>query len=284
MRLAFGTPLTVRTLVAATLGVTGVALLFLPELDAARHGGVGGARHRVRARRRRRSPRSATWSRCAITAPGLPTLPATAWGMAVRRARRRRCRASVDRRALDVRRDAPATSLSLALPRGVRQRRRVRRLPHAAEARRRRAGVVRRRRDARDRAAAVDARSKATAGRWSRARRRAGGRRQRARVAAPRLCACGDWSPADGERQSVGHADASYSKLSFASTMSFFQFARSRLDQRAEPLGRAGDELRAFALEPLAHVRLREHLLHVGVEARDDRGRRARPARRCPSS
>ena len=38
-RFAFGTPLTLRTLVAAALGVAGVALLFLPELDAARHGG-----------------------------------------------------------------------------------------------------------------------------------------------------------------------------------------------------------------------------------------------------
>lgn len=38
-RFAFGTSLTARTLVAATLGVAGVALLFAPELDAARHGG-----------------------------------------------------------------------------------------------------------------------------------------------------------------------------------------------------------------------------------------------------
>jgi hypothetical protein len=30
----------VRTLVAAALGVAGIALLFLPELDAARHGGT----------------------------------------------------------------------------------------------------------------------------------------------------------------------------------------------------------------------------------------------------
>jgi drug/metabolite transporter (DMT)-like permease len=80
-RFAFGTPLTVRTLVAAALGVAGVALLFLPEIDAARHGGsaalgiafaFGGTiiatignliavrNHNV----------------------GLPTFPATAWGMA----------------------------------------------------------------------------------------------------------------------------------------------------------------------------------------------------------
>ena len=38
-RLLFSTALTLRTLVAAALGVVGVALLFLPELTAARHGG-----------------------------------------------------------------------------------------------------------------------------------------------------------------------------------------------------------------------------------------------------
>ena len=48
MRLAYGTPLTLRTVVAATLGVSGVALLFLP---AARRGPArrrGGDRHRLR--------------------------------------------------------------------------------------------------------------------------------------------------------------------------------------------------------------------------------------------
>jgi drug/metabolite transporter (DMT)-like permease len=38
-RIAFGTPLGIRTLFAAALGVTGVALLFLPEILAARAGG-----------------------------------------------------------------------------------------------------------------------------------------------------------------------------------------------------------------------------------------------------
>ncbi|HVR93936.1 MAG TPA: DMT family transporter, partial [Casimicrobiaceae bacterium] len=42
MRLAFGTPVTARILIAATLGVGGVALLFLPELDQATHGGSAG--------------------------------------------------------------------------------------------------------------------------------------------------------------------------------------------------------------------------------------------------
>jgi drug/metabolite transporter (DMT)-like permease len=39
-RLVFGTALTLRTLFAATLGVTGIALLFLPELAQAPHGGT----------------------------------------------------------------------------------------------------------------------------------------------------------------------------------------------------------------------------------------------------
>jgi drug/metabolite transporter (DMT)-like permease len=42
MRLAFGTPLSIRTLIAATMGVAGVTLLFLPELDQATHGGSAG--------------------------------------------------------------------------------------------------------------------------------------------------------------------------------------------------------------------------------------------------
>jgi len=80
MRMAFGTPLTLRMLVAATLGVGGVALLFVPEIDAARHGG-----------------RAALGIAVALGATvvatignliavrnhkvGLPTFPATAWGM-----------------------------------------------------------------------------------------------------------------------------------------------------------------------------------------------------------
>jgi drug/metabolite transporter (DMT)-like permease len=39
-RLAFGTPIMRRTLAGAALGVTGVTLLFLPELERARHGGA----------------------------------------------------------------------------------------------------------------------------------------------------------------------------------------------------------------------------------------------------
>jgi drug/metabolite transporter (DMT)-like permease len=41
-RWLFGTPLALRTLVAAALGVAGVTLLFVPELTQARHGGDAG--------------------------------------------------------------------------------------------------------------------------------------------------------------------------------------------------------------------------------------------------
>ena len=44
MRLFYGEPLTLRMLVAAALGVAGVALLFLPELDGGTPGRVGRAR------------------------------------------------------------------------------------------------------------------------------------------------------------------------------------------------------------------------------------------------
>jgi drug/metabolite transporter (DMT)-like permease len=77
----FDTPLTSRTLVAAFLGVTGVALLFLPELLQASRGGdallgivfglgatvIASAGNMVAVRNNR---------------AGLPVLPSTAWGMA----------------------------------------------------------------------------------------------------------------------------------------------------------------------------------------------------------
>ena len=80
MRIAFGTRFTLRTLVAAALGVAGVALLFLPELDAARHGGraalgiafaLGG------------TALATCGNLIAVRNhnAGLPTFPATAWGM-----------------------------------------------------------------------------------------------------------------------------------------------------------------------------------------------------------
>ena len=80
MRVFFGTPVTVRMFAAATLGVVGVALLFLPELRSAREGGsaalgilfafgatviaTGGNLVSVRNHEK-----------------GLPVFPATAWGM-----------------------------------------------------------------------------------------------------------------------------------------------------------------------------------------------------------
>ncbi len=50
MRLVFGTPMSPRTLLAATIGVSGVALLFLPELRQASHGGNAGYGRGVRDR------------------------------------------------------------------------------------------------------------------------------------------------------------------------------------------------------------------------------------------
>ena len=80
MRLAFGTPLSARVFVAATLGVVGVALLFLPELVAAQSGGevaigiayalagtlMAAAGNLVAVRNQR---------------AGIPTFTGTAWGM-----------------------------------------------------------------------------------------------------------------------------------------------------------------------------------------------------------
>jgi drug/metabolite transporter (DMT)-like permease len=79
-RFAFGNPLAARTLLAAALGVTGVALLFLPELRQARAGGdaalgiayglgataIATAGNLVAVRNQR---------------SGLAVLPSTAWGM-----------------------------------------------------------------------------------------------------------------------------------------------------------------------------------------------------------
>src|ERR1700730_16567861 len=81
MRLAFGAPLSARTLIAATMGVAGVTLLFLPELDQATHGGSAGY--------------GVAFALCAtVIACGgnliairnhkacIPIFPSTAWGMA----------------------------------------------------------------------------------------------------------------------------------------------------------------------------------------------------------
>ncbi|MFO1325639.1 MAG: EamA family transporter [Burkholderiales bacterium] len=81
MRIAFGEPLTLRILAAAALGVLGVALLFAPELDAARHGGraAAGIAYALGA-----TVIATIGNLVAVRnhKAGLPTFPATAWGMA----------------------------------------------------------------------------------------------------------------------------------------------------------------------------------------------------------
>jgi len=80
-RLAFGTPVAPRTLIGAVLGVAGIALLFLPELELARQGGAVAT--------------GVGWAlvSTAIAAIGnlvsmrmhrdhVPVLPSAAWGMA----------------------------------------------------------------------------------------------------------------------------------------------------------------------------------------------------------
>jgi drug/metabolite transporter (DMT)-like permease len=80
MRMFFGTPITVRMIAAATLGVVGVALLFLPELRSAREGGSAalGILYALAA------TAIATGGNLVAVrnhAKGLPVFPATAWGM-----------------------------------------------------------------------------------------------------------------------------------------------------------------------------------------------------------
>lgn len=80
VRIVYGEPVAPRVMVAAALGVTGVALLFLPELDAARKGGAAALGIAI-----------AFAATVIATAgnliamrnhkAGLPTFPATAWGM-----------------------------------------------------------------------------------------------------------------------------------------------------------------------------------------------------------
>jgi drug/metabolite transporter (DMT)-like permease len=81
MKLAFGTPLSAQTLIAAMLGVGGVALLFLPEFDQATRGGSAGFGIGLAL--------GATAMACCGNLiairnhnAGIPTFPGTAWGMA----------------------------------------------------------------------------------------------------------------------------------------------------------------------------------------------------------
>jgi drug/metabolite transporter (DMT)-like permease len=80
VRLAFGTPLSTRTLIAATIGVAGVTLLFLPELNQATQGGSAGYGVAFAL--------GATVIACGGNLiairnhkAGIPTFPGTAWGM-----------------------------------------------------------------------------------------------------------------------------------------------------------------------------------------------------------
>ncbi len=80
-RMAFGTPLTTRTLVAAALGVVGVALLFVPELSRARFGGdaaLGIVLGLVSTAIASAGNLAATRNHDA----GIPVLTGAAWGMA----------------------------------------------------------------------------------------------------------------------------------------------------------------------------------------------------------
>jgi drug/metabolite transporter (DMT)-like permease len=81
MQLVYGERVTVRMLVAAALGVSGVALLFLPELEAARQGGFAalGVAYAFGA-----TVIATVGNLIAVRnyKARLPTFPATAWGMA----------------------------------------------------------------------------------------------------------------------------------------------------------------------------------------------------------
>ena len=79
-RFLFGTVLTMRTLVAATLGVLGVALLFVPELTEARHGG-NAALGIVLGLGATAIASGGNLTAMRNQRAGIPVLPSTAWGM-----------------------------------------------------------------------------------------------------------------------------------------------------------------------------------------------------------
>ena len=79
-RLAFGTPLTKRMLVAASLGVLGVALLFLPELARARDGGDA-ALGIVLGLVATAIASAGTLASARNHEAGIPVLPGAAWAM-----------------------------------------------------------------------------------------------------------------------------------------------------------------------------------------------------------
>ena len=166
-------------LVAAALGVAGVALLFLPELLAARSGRRCGHRHRVRRSARRCSRAPATSWPMRNQRVGIPTFPGTAWGMLYGAARRggvRRSRGSRRGRSTRGPRTgcrSPISSLVgsiVAFGAYLTLLKRVGAGPV----------VVRRRRDAGDRADAVDAVRRLSLDAGRRRGRRARRDRQRA--------------------------------------------------------------------------------------------------------
>jgi drug/metabolite transporter (DMT)-like permease len=81
MRLAFGTTLSARMLIAGAVGVIGVALLFLPEIEQASRGGAV-AWGIVLALVSTAIASGGNIVAMRNNAAGLPVLPATAWGMA----------------------------------------------------------------------------------------------------------------------------------------------------------------------------------------------------------
>jgi drug/metabolite transporter (DMT)-like permease len=80
-RIAFGTPMTMRMLVAAALGVLGVALLFVPELSRARYGGDA-ALGIVLGLVATAIASAGTLASARNHDAGIPVLPGAAWAMA----------------------------------------------------------------------------------------------------------------------------------------------------------------------------------------------------------
>jgi drug/metabolite transporter (DMT)-like permease len=80
-RLLFGTPLAGRTLVAAVLGLAGVALLFVPELTLASHGG-GAALGIALGLGATAIASAGNLAAMRNQRAGIPVMSSTAWGMA----------------------------------------------------------------------------------------------------------------------------------------------------------------------------------------------------------
>ena len=142
--------MTRRVALGSVLGIVGIALVFWPEFGACRAPAPGAGRD-LHGARGAASPRSAAWSRTATRCTQLPLWQSLAWGM-LYGALFSLAVALAARQAARLRAHGAPTCLSLALPRGARLHRRVRRIPHAAQAHRRRARGLHRR-DGADRGA-----------------------------------------------------------------------------------------------------------------------------------